>query len=119
MITCLSCSSAPLSFSWAWSYIMLARRGMSIMAVGLTALTSSKKVDMSLHGAIRSSAADMPRTTLSCPVAHGCRYYVGHWAGNRLSSSHLFLMNQTDPPDINDWLIDKRPRTWFCRAEGS
>ena len=49
LLTCLLLPSALLSFSCAWSYIMLARRGMSIMAVGLTALTSSKKVDMSLR----------------------------------------------------------------------
>ena len=50
LLTCLSLPSTLPSFACAWSYIMLARRGMSIMAVGLTALTSSKKVDMSLHG---------------------------------------------------------------------
>lgn len=46
--TCLESAWDFLIFSWAWSYIMLAMRGMIIMDVGRAVFISSKKVDMSL-----------------------------------------------------------------------
>ena len=48
----LTCLLAPLALricSCAWSYSMLAMRGMIIMDVGRATLMSSKNVDMSLR----------------------------------------------------------------------